>query len=323
MRVNVNGFRLRFQADREQVAVHVQAHGGSMAVASTGCTLYKDKRRGARSVDSSLANLLQIDDIFLTMSRPLDLLAIAPHPDDAELFCGGLICLMSKRHRVGILDLSRGELSSRGDLKTRARETARATKTLGVCWRENLALPDGAVGFTAADMPLDTQLQALIDTLRRVRPEMLLAPYQEDRHPDHEGASSLVTRAAFLAGLSKWASPHPAHQIKEIIFYPIRVEPQPTFIVDITSCVRQKHRAIECYKSQLHRSGRESKDSKTLLSSPLQSRAREGREHYFGSMIGVTAGEPYLVRGPLNISDPIKFFRSAPLAGALSMSPLV
>ena len=253
------------------------------------------------------------------MPRPLDLLAVAPHPDDAELFCGGLICLMSRRYRVGVLDLSRAELSSRGDLKSRARETARATKVLGLAWRENLALPDGAIGYPSADMPLDAQLQALIDALRKTRPQMLLAPYYQERHPDHEGASALVTRAAFMAGLTKWPSPHPAHNITQIIYYPVRVDPAPSFIVDITSCAKQKQRAIECYASQLHRT---TKDSDTLLSSPLQAQARRGREHYFGSMIGVAAGEPYVVRGALNISDPLKFFRAAPLTGALSMLPL-
>ena len=256
------------------------------------------------------------------MSRPLDLLAISPHPDDAELFCGGLICLMSKRYRVGVLDLSRGELSSRGDIKTRARETARASKVMRLAWRENLALPDGAIGYHSADMPLEAQLQMLIETLRRARAHILLAPYHEERHPDHEGASALVTRAAFLAGLTKWPSQYPAHITGQIIYYPVRVDPAPSFIVDITSCVKQKQRAIECYSSQLDRSHRDSKGANTLLSSPLQKQARAGRDNYFGSMIGVASGEPYVVRGALNISDPIKFFRAAPLSGALSMLPI-
>lgn len=256
------------------------------------------------------------------MLRPLDLLAIAPHPDDAELFCGGLICLMSKRYRVGILDLSRGELSSRGDVKLRAKETARSTKILGIAWRDNLGLPDGAVGFPTVDMPLDTQLQALVDTLRKVRPQFVLAPYHEERHPDHEGASALVTRAAFMSGLTKWPSAHAAHKIEQIIYYPVRVDPKPSFIVDISSVTKQKIRAIECYASQFHQGARDAKAPKTLLASPLQSHARQGREAYFGSMIGAAAGEPYIVRGALNVSDPVKFFRTAPLSGALSALPM-
>lgn len=147
-----------------------------------------------------------------TVSEQLDIVAFAPHPDDAEIGCGGtLIKLARLGYRTGIVDLTRGEMSSAGDLQTRATETAAASKILGLSHRENLELADAWLDpHAGSDLPDETREQLspvtkVVEALRRLRPELVLIPYGVDRHPDHVAASELLLRAAFLAGNKKFA----------------------------------------------------------------------------------------------------------------------
>lgn len=253
------------------------------------------------------------------LDSPLDVLFVAPHPDDVELFCGGFAALAaSQGHRTGIVDLTEGELSSQGDIPTRRTEAAAAATALGVSWRHNLKLPDGSIGIEASNqLSLSEQLLRVVDLLRRTRPKILVVPYWHERHPDHGGASALLTRAAFLAALPRWAGADPsllAHRIDQVLYYPMRVAAPVSFVVDTSPVIEQKWAALNCFSSQIVRS-----DStvQTLVSSPLLRSSLEARDASFGALIGVSFGEGYIVKSPIPIGDPVSFFASASLHRAL------
>lgn len=231
------------------------------------------------------------------------LLAFSPHPDDAELFCGGIIAKAAAAgHSTAIVDLSKGELSSRGDLKSRAEETHKATAILRVSHRENLGLPDG--GITGDD----AAITKVVSAIRKLQPEIVLAPYWRERHPDHEAAASLITRAVFLAGVKKFLPAEASFSPKQILYYMLRYEFRPSFITDITAVHKTKMDAIACYASQLHSA--QSGAASTLLSSPLTLDAIAGRDRHYGAMIGAEYGEAYLVRSIVSIDDPVRYFGS-------------
>ncbi len=237
---------------------------------------------------------------------PLDILAIAPHPDDAELFCGGLLAKMAQLgYRVGILDLTRGEKASRGTADLRAQEASRAAQVLGVAWRGNLGLPDcGLLG----DDP--TQTLALVEQLRLLRPELVLAPWQQERHPDHRAAAQLADRACFLAGLRNFPQPdQPLHRIRQLLFYPMRVEARPSFVVDIEPFAELKRQAIACHASQV---GQPQQGAVPLVAASLALPALAHRDGYYGAQIGSAAGEPYISPAALSVADPLALFRGRP-----------
>lgn len=272
-------------------------------------------------------------------AQTLAALVIAPHPDDAEINCGGLLALLAEKgYRVGIADLTRGELGSQGTPEERATEAAGASLALGLAHRENLGLPDGGIDphgtVTLPDGKIATQREVVADAIRRLRPEIVIAPYAEDRHPDHRHASVLVRDALFFAGATRFEtrlrhSPHadasrePSRQPfqpKQVLYYPFRTELRPSFVVDITAVGEKKQRAIDAYRSQLER--RAAADERpdvpvTLISSPLTRSALAARDRYFGAMIGVEAGEAYLAYNALRLSDPVAFFRAEPVSGAM------
>ena len=178
----------------------------------------------------------------------LEVLAFGPHPDDVELFCGGLLLQMADRgYRTGVVDLTRGEMASRGTPELRLQEAMAAAEILGLALRENLGLPDA--GLDAAS---DLQLAPIVAILRRLRPELVVAPWRHDRHPDHEAASGLVTRALFLAGLRRYSpdlgSPFAPRQV---LYYPMRHLAEPSFVVHISAVVERKAQAIRCHASQV------------------------------------------------------------------------
>lgn len=238
----------------------------------------------------------------------LDVLALAPHPDDAELFCGGLLArLAAAGYRVGVLDLTQGERASRGSTDQRQREAQAATDVLGLAYRGNLALPDGGL---RGDDP--AQILAIAEELRRLRPELLLAPWREERHPDHRAAAQLAESAAFLAGLVNYpASGSPAHKVLQLLYYPQRVEVRPSFVVDIADFAAQKALAIACHASQV---GVEQEplaegELAPLVSSALALPALRARDAYYGAQVGSAAGEPYLCAEALPVADPLALFR--------------
>lgn len=254
----------------------------------------------------------------------LDLMLVAPHPDDVELFCGGLAALsVQQGHRVGILDLSRGELSTQGDVVDREREASEAAKVLGIAWRQNLALPDGSIGHESGNLAVSEQLRRLVETVRTARPAVVVAPYWHERHPDHVAASHLVTRAVFLAALPKYVTDSAGatqtgvapHRVTQMLYYPMRVEAKVSLVVDISGVIEQKRAAIACYRSQIVRLDA---GQPTLVSSPLLQSSLDARDGSFGAKIGVSFGEGFIARSPLPVSDPTAFFRAANLNAALS-----
>ena len=221
----------------------------------------------------------------------LDVLVIAPHPDDAELGAGGAILKWrAEGWRVGILDLTDGEPTPHGSPEIRARETATATQVLGVEWRETLGLPT---------RHLEATLEArhrLAGVIRRVHPRWLLAPYWEDAHPDHVAATQLVEASRFWAKLTKCDLPgEPFHPERIYNYYCVHLKltPQPAFVLDISDVWEQKLAAIACYQSQFV-TGR-SQTSPTYLE-----RLRD-EAAYWGKAIGVPYGEPFTCREPLGL----------------------
>lgn len=242
-----------------------------------------------------------------------DVLAFGPHPDDVELFCGGtLIRLAQLGYATGVCDLTRGEQASHGTLAERAQETAAASAELGLALRDNLALPDTAVA------PEPAQLAAVVGELRRRRPELVLVPWPEDRHPDHAAAGVLVTRAIYFAGVRKYAPEHGERFVpRQVLYYAMRTRFTPSFIMDTSAAAERKARAIACYASQLTRT-----TTATLISSPRATQAIDARDRYYGSMIGVSHGEPLRSPNTPGLVDPIKQFRDNPFDEAHAFEPL-
>ncbi|HZI13312.1 MAG TPA: bacillithiol biosynthesis deacetylase BshB1 [Myxococcus sp.] len=245
----------------------------------------------------------------------LDVLAFGPHPDDVELFCGGLLASMAARgHRTGIVDLTRGEKSSRGTPETRAAETDAASRVLGLSLRENLGLPDGWLspwaGFEApeAERPRAAAVARVVEVLRRLRPELVLVPWEEERHPDHEAASALVTRALFFATVRRFEAEPPGAPFtpRQVLYYPLRHLAAPSFVADVSAVYERKVAAVRCYASQVEP---RPDAPPTLVGSPLSLSSLEARDRFYGAQIGVMHGEPYVVRETLGLADPLEHFR--------------
>jgi bacillithiol biosynthesis deacetylase BshB1 len=223
----------------------------------------------------------------------LDLLIVAPHPDDAELGMGGAICrFLDEGLRVGVLDLTDGEPTPHGSPQVRAAETAQASEVLGLSWRENLGLPNRHVEPT---LPARGAMAAVI---RRTRPRWLFAPYWVDAHPDHVAATELIEAARFWAKLSKSEIPGEPHHPERIYYYycvHLRMTPQPAFVLDITPYWSRKLAALECYRSQFV-AGREH-EQPTFLERQRDEAA------YWGKVIGTQYGEPFACREPIGLSS--------------------
>lgn len=219
----------------------------------------------------------------------LDVLVIAPHPDDAELGMGGTIPLMLGRGlRVGVLDLTDGEPTPRGSPEIRARETAAATEALGLPWRENLGLPNRRLRATLRARA------ALAGVIRRVRPRWLFAPHWIDAHPDHVAATRLVEAARFWAKLTKCDLPGEPWHPERIFHYGcvhLRAVRRPAFVVDISATIDAKRRSIACYASQFPADAPR----------PTVAERVAAADAWWGSVIGALHGEPFWCREPLGI----------------------
>jgi bacillithiol biosynthesis deacetylase BshB1 len=232
---------------------------------------------------------------------PVDVLAIAAHSDDIELTCAGtLVTLKARGRRFGIVDLTRGEMGTRGDAVSREREAREAAALLGAGFREILDFGDGGLRKTR-----ENEL-VLIDVIRRERPRLILTSYPDDRHPDHRRAGELVTDAAYYAGLRRIETAHPAHRPQQTIYFSTGYVQPPDFVVDVTAAMEKRLAAMRAYRSQFHNP--ESKEPQTVLSQKNFLAAIEARARYFGFLIGVEFAEGFVSRRPPRLDDPVAAF---------------
>ncbi|HEV8118420.1 MAG TPA: bacillithiol biosynthesis deacetylase BshB1 [Thermoanaerobaculia bacterium] len=232
---------------------------------------------------------------------PVDILAIAAHPDDVELTCAGtLMTLAAKGRRFGIVDLTRGELGTRGDAASREREAKDAARLIGAQFREILNFGDGGLNKSR-----ENEL-ALIDVIRREKPRLILTSYPEDRHPDHRRAGELVTDAAYYAGLRKIERALPAHRPQQTIYFSTNYVQAPTFVVDVTAAMEKRLAAMRTFRSQFH--DPQSTEPPTVLSQPGFLEAIEARARYYGFLIGVEYAEGFVSKRPPRIDDPVSVF---------------
>lgn len=230
----------------------------------------------------------------------LDLLAIAPHPDDVELTCGGTLIKMSQQgYRVGILDLTRGEMGTRGSPEIRLREAAAASRILGAKVRDNLGLPDARLEAN------EENKLAVALKIRQWKPRTVILPYWEGRHPDHYTAAKLGYEACFLAGLKRLLLGGEPFRPFKIVYAAAYHSVRPTFAVDITAQYARRRRAILVYASQFRPTRRERR-SKVHL--PLDSLEQEMslRARHYGRMIGVEYAEGFVVREVMQVEDVVK-----------------
>jgi bacillithiol biosynthesis deacetylase BshB1 len=235
----------------------------------------------------------------------LDLLAIAAHPDDAELTCGGTLARSAESgYRTGVLDLARGEMATRGSPEIRAREASCASVVLGLAVRENAALPDAHLHNT------DENRRVLVSAIRRLRPRVVILPFPRGRHPDHRIASELGRDACFLAGLGAYgdglADGAPAHRPYKILYaLSYREDPvKPTFVVPLTGeQFQRKMEAIRCYASQFE--GAHSAGEIFPTGQPLFELVETQSRHY-GSLIREAYGEPFYSDETMAVEDVVR-----------------
>ena len=226
---------------------------------------------------------------------PLDVLAIAAHPDDVEQTCGGtLIKMAEKGYRTGVLDLTAGDMGTRGTPEKRLEEAAEAAKILLVGHRENLRFPDARLENTiSARMTLAVKI-------RETRPRVVVLPYWEGRHPDHYRASELGYEACFLAGLKKLDEYSEPHRPYKILYSSIYANVMPSFVVDISAQFERRLAALLSYRSQ-YGGGTEGGD---LFPQEQEIRERLGAvARFYGNLVGVKYGEPFVVKETMLVED--------------------
>lgn len=221
----------------------------------------------------------------------LDILIFAAHPDDAELGMGGTIAkLVAEGKSVGIVDFTEAGLSSNGTIESRKLETTEASKILNVSVRENLKVSDGKVKVE------EDIVKKVITLLRKYKPRIVFAPYFNDRHPDHIGASKIVKEAVFFSGLIKIETElngeiQEAYRPDKLYYYMQTYEFTPSFVVDITEHFETKMKSIRAYKSQFYNP--DEKGNLTFISDPKFVKMLEARARYFGFQIRKEFGEPF------------------------------
>ena len=232
----------------------------------------------------------------------LDLLAIAAHPDDVELTCGGTLIKMADRgYKTGILDLTEGEMGSRGTVESRRREAKVAARILGITLRENAGLPDSALAISR------DQKLVVAQHIRRLRPHAVILPYWKGRHPDHYTAGRLGYEACFLAGLKKLPISGEPFRPFKVLFTTFDFPMRPSFIVDITREFPRRQRAALAFRSQFRPPRREVRAlAKVHLPLDELDRRVQVAAAYYGQMIGVSYGEAFLVREMMQLDDVVK-----------------
>ncbi|MEQ1573122.1 MAG: bacillithiol biosynthesis deacetylase BshB1 [Vicinamibacterales bacterium] len=221
-----------------------------------------------------------------------DLLVFGPHPDDIEIGLGGTIARhVSLGHRVGLCDLTAGEMGSNGSVDERLAEAEAARAVLGASWRLNLRLPDRAL----AAVP--SHVRAAAGVVRGARPRAVALPYWSDRHPDHVAASQLLTEAVFSAGLRRYDADGEPWKVEWTCYYFINDSVEPSFVVDVSDHYESKRRALAAHASQFAPAGSDA--VATRLTSVRFRQLIESRDAQFGARVGVAFAEGVVVREPI------------------------
>jgi bacillithiol biosynthesis deacetylase BshB1 len=225
----------------------------------------------------------------------LDLLAIAAHPDDVEQTCGGTLLRMADAgYRTGIIDLTAGDMGTRGNPQLRVEESAAAAKVLKASHRENLHFPDARLENSMAGR------MTLAQRIRELRPRTVILPYWEGRHPDHYRTSEIGYEACFLAGLKKIDQYTEPHRPSKIIYSSLYANVTPSFVVDISQQFERRMESLLAYKSQYG----ETSEGATLFPDEAEIRDRLSTvARFYGTLIGVRYGEPYVVKETMRIDD--------------------
>ena len=223
---------------------------------------------------------------------PVDLLVFGPHPDDIEIGLGGAIARHAALgHRVGLCDLTAGEMGSNGTVEERLAEAEAARVVLGATWRINLRWPDRAIGRDAE------HVRAAAIVIRATRPRAIAIPYGEDRHPDHATAHRVLNDAIFNAALRRFDAGGAAWKPEWVCSYFINDSAVPSFVIDVTEYYERKREALACHRSQF--APRDDRAVDTRLTSPLFLQLVESRDAQFGAQAGVPFAEGVIVRGPI------------------------
>jgi N-acetylglucosamine malate deacetylase 1 len=220
----------------------------------------------------------------------VDIVAFAPHPDDVELFCGGTMLVAAAGGlSTAVVDLSDGELSTNGNAERRARERNVASQLMRLTVRLALSLPDGSLGVD------ESHRGAVVGALRELRPRIVLAPFGDDRHPDHAAAARMVREACFLAGVRRYGSGAP-HRPARVYRYMLHKPFEPTVVVDVGTVWQSRCELLRVYESQVSRGA---DDEPTALNDGRFISMLEARAVHFGGMAGVAYGEPFDTDGPV------------------------
>jgi len=227
----------------------------------------------------------------------LDILAIGAHPDDVEIGAAGSLLIAARRgKRIGILDMTRAELSSNGTVERRQQEAAAADHLLGVTARYNFELPDRGL-----ETAREQAIRRTVDLIRQTRPRVILAPYWEDRHPDHESVSRIVREAVFNAGIHRYDGFQslPAFRPAQLFYYFINTTVPPVVVVNVSEVYGDKMAVLRCYRSQFER-------EEGSVATPLNNgylEMVEYRERLFGQQAGVTYAEGFVTASPLVLAN--------------------
>lgn len=231
-------------------------------------------------------------------SEMVDVLAIGAHPDDVDMTCGGTLAKMSARGRsVAIVDLTRGEMGTRGSPEIRAQEAQAASKILGARERIALDLGDGVLENDAESR------RQVIELIRRLRPIIILTHHWEDLHPDHAAVGQILRSVMYPAGFANFPARGEPYRPNEVLFFMAHIPFEPSFIIDIDGYHDTKIKAVRCFSTQLGLTKNE--DLPTRISQPGFLQQLDARARYFGALIGRTFGEPFLVTRPVPMEDPV------------------
>lgn len=244
-------------------------------------------------------------DPFFPTAVPCDIVAITAHPDDMEINCGGTLAVAVRQGwSAGAVELTRGELGTRGTPEIRDQEAADAARVLGLSCRLNLKLPDGHLHDG------DEPRRLVVRVLRLLRPRVVIAPPLRDHHPDHIAVAEIVSRSMHLSGVAKFLPELEPWRPHVLLHYMSSRPAVPSLVVDISGVYETRERAMMCHRSQFYQEG--SAERPTRIAHPEFPRAIEGRLRHFGAMIGATHGEAFTSEEPVPASNLVAMYTRKP-----------